>query len=162
MEKTSFSVKVNNLNLNNRAFAVAAVEVLHWSFLGHRNFYFISKRFFASFHQFFSVFSDFSTKIIGFLSQKMSSKTRDRLVVTEDSEDDNEHEEMSSGTKIFAKPLQTQFFSENGSENEGPSSGYGEEAETVAFPAIQRVKIEFFKIFDRIRKKSISEKEKSG
>ncbi|UMM33941.1 hypothetical protein L5515_007235 [Caenorhabditis briggsae] len=67
----------------------------------------------------------------------MSTKNRDRLVVTEDSDDDNEHEEMSSG---------------DNSGEEGPS--YGDAAardpdETVAFPAPQRKKKKVIKKLTR-------------
>ncbi|CCD66103.1 RRP15-like protein [Caenorhabditis elegans] len=71
----------------------------------------------------------------------MSTKNRDRLVVTEDSDDDNEREEMSSGGE---------------SGEEGPSSvdgGAGDADETVAFPAIERRKK---KVIKKLTKKEQS------
>uniref|UniRef100_A0A8R1HI34 RRP15-like protein n=1 Tax=Caenorhabditis japonica TaxID=281687 RepID=A0A8R1HI34_CAEJA len=75
----------------------------------------------------------------------MPLKSRDRLVVTEDSEDDNEHEEIPSDGE------------------EGPSSAEsrnGDPDETVAFPTIQRKKKKMVKKLTRKEqsmKKSIKE-----
>ncbi|CAI2353635.1 unnamed protein product [Caenorhabditis sp. 36 PRJEB53466] len=77
----------------------------------------------------------------------MSAKTRDRLVVTEDSDDDNEREELSSGE----------------SGEEGPSSLDAPERDTedtVAFPAIQKRKKKVIKKLTRKEqslKKSLKE-----
>ncbi|EFP00059.1 hypothetical protein CRE_18798 [Caenorhabditis remanei] len=68
----------------------------------------------------------------------MSTRNRDRLVVTEDSDDDYEREESG-----------------NESGEEGPSSmdaGNGDPDETVAFPAIQRKKKNMIKKLTRKEK----------
>ncbi|EGT31081.1 hypothetical protein CAEBREN_13530 [Caenorhabditis brenneri] len=70
----------------------------------------------------------------------MSTKNRDRLVVTEDSDDDHEHEEMSSG---------------DDSGEEGPSSagaGDRDPDETVAFPNVQKKKKKVIKKLTRKEK----------